>query len=777
MLANLFLLLVSCLAGLSLCELSLRIFYPKYRHLAEAPVRSDTIRLFARNPNSRDSMPHPDAPVPHLLHHNNLALRQHRDFNEADLASATNIGVFGDSFVENIRMPVQYSFTEPLDYLLNQSEKPFNVLNFGVDGYGPGQSFLHYEYFHYAEDLDHVFFVYCENDLREIYSRKLFHLDGAGHLVRNEAIRESWWAPLIRGLHSPYLVLDVGGRMSPSIAEIALQRISRTREIQALALRTGMRSERLDDDDRKDSLKIFRQLIRRWKHLVEHNGGSFSVVLLPDRSPESDIVALLNAEDVEVIDLYDCFGEADPAHFGRPWDRSPYRFKNDGHWNEAANRLAAVCLYRVLEEKTGLPPLSKDRLQKVLFQYYAAFEVEIPLKAKSGGRLGSGSVETAPAIREKYQALGDWNILTERARKVLTAPEKRIIRSVFDIYRDGQSLFYTKEDCSPADTEAKFFLHIIPVNLRDLPERKRQLGFMRRRFNFGSGSFETKRHTCVTSVNLPAYPVRYIRTGQYVPDEGRLWEGEGWIDPHSVGEERPEFPVTAGNRIIQSDFDVYLNGKRLVYHKADCGPADREPPFFLHVTPTDETVLSRDRVQYGYDSLDFNNTCTIERELPAYAIQHIQTGQLTDEGRLWEASVAWDQVGVNGGGNERAAVPQRIVRSVFNVALDGRRLIYSKAECGPVDRQARFFLHVYPVDPADLPPERIQYRSDNLDFYFPSVFGVDEFGCTIATRLPAYPIRHIRTGQSVEDAQGNSVNLWEGEFSMDQGAGVEAGGD
>ena len=36
MVANLFLLLVSCLAGLSLCELSLRIFYPKYQNVAEA---------------------------------------------------------------------------------------------------------------------------------------------------------------------------------------------------------------------------------------------------------------------------------------------------------------------------------------------------------------------------------------------------------------------------------------------------------------------------------------------------------------------------------------------------------------------------------------------------------------------------------------------------------------------------------------------------------------------------------------------------------------------
>ena len=166
---NLGLLLVSCAVGLALCEASLRLFYPKYRDLAEALFRSDTMRIWARTPDSRDWRFHPDTPMPHSLYHNNHALRQHRDFSAAGLAAATNIGFFGDSFTENSRMAAQYSFTEPLDYLLNQRGGRFNVLNFGVSGYGPGQSLLHYEHFRSTEDLDHVLYVYCENDLLNIY--------------------------------------------------------------------------------------------------------------------------------------------------------------------------------------------------------------------------------------------------------------------------------------------------------------------------------------------------------------------------------------------------------------------------------------------------------------------------------------------------------------------------------------------------------------------------------------------------------------------------------
>ena len=191
---NLCLLLAACLVGLFLCEGSLRLFYPKYAPLAEARYRFDMRRIWGRIPNDRAERLHPDAGSWHAFHHNNLGLRQHRNFSTADLAAAINVGVFGDSSVENRRIDAPYSLTEPLDYLLNQSGRRFNVLNFGVEGYGPGQSLLHYEHFRYAEDLAHVFYVYCEeNDLRNIAETGLFDLDEAGRLVRHEGIRSSWW--------------------------------------------------------------------------------------------------------------------------------------------------------------------------------------------------------------------------------------------------------------------------------------------------------------------------------------------------------------------------------------------------------------------------------------------------------------------------------------------------------------------------------------------------------------------------------------------------------
>ena len=726
---NLCLFLVSCMAGLALCEASLRLFYPKYLQFADA-------RFWTRSPNSRNLMWHPETRTPHPYHHNNFAARQHRNFNEADLASAINIGVFGDSFVENNRMPVQYSFTEPLDYLLNQRRQSFNVLNFGVNGYGPGQSFLRYEHFRYAEHLDHVFFVYYDNDLENLSATELFRLDDTGQLVRNEGIRKTWWAPLIRRLHISYLVLDVSGRLFP-FRQRSLSR------------------------DLKNLRTLLVQVIRHWKDLAEDHGSTFSVVLLPTQ-PEPVISDLLTAEGVEMIDLYDCFRDVDPAHSRRLWSQSPYTFKNDFHWNEAGNRLAAVCLYRVLEEKMGLPPLSEGRLQAALFRYYAAFEGEPPLKA--GRAEGAGAPETAAAIREKYLALEtqDPPLLRDLKAEIgelVAQPDKRVIASDFDVYLDRNQLIYVKEDCHPTDMRAPFFLHVVPVETSDLVDGRVKRGFNHWQFEFAKRGFRIEGYGCLVKVKRPRYPIRYIRTGQYVPDAGRRWEGEAWIAPHGGGAERPALPAVAGERLIRADFDVYLNGRQLVYHKAQCGPADREPPFFLQVTPTDASVLPPDRRPAGVARLDFG-ACTTERELPAYAIRHIRTGQYTAEGRLWEVEFPLDPAG----GGERGGGSLRRVRSVFDVTLDGRRLRYDKATCRRADRTAPFFVHVTPVEATALPPKRLPYGFENLDFQHRSEFRVDEFGCTIARRLPAYAIRRIRTGQYIP----GEGRLWEGTFAMAQ---------
>ena len=533
---NLCLLVMSCLVGLFLCEGSLRLFYPKYAPLAEARYRFDTMRIWARSLNDRAEHPRPDTGSVHALHHNNLGLWQHRNFSATDLAAAVNVGVFGDSSVENRRIDAPYSLTEPLDYLLNQSGRRFNVLNFGVDGYGTGQSLLYYEHFRYAEDLAHVFYVYCDNDLDNLGETGLFHLDEAGRLMQHDAIRTSWWATRMNRLHLPYLILDATGRLSSYVNKRAGDEKLKRKRLQwahqERTAKTRSRRQRLTgaekDEDLKERLAIFRRLIRRWKQSVERNGGKFYVVLLPQHIPAASprVPDLLQEEDIATISLYDCFGAYDAEHYSRPWVGSPYRFKSDGHWNEAGNRLAALCLYRVLEKDMRLPTLAEEMLRATLRRYYAAFGGWRPMNAGEEGKETLVSSSSATGIREKYQAL---DALSIPIRTLAEASDKRIIRSAFDVYLSGKFLVYHKEGCRWADLSPPFFLHVTPVDETDLPEGRARYEFDN--LDFQARSFQVGKNTCAVETRLPDYAIRRIRTGQYTPGKGKFWEGEALIDP------------------------------------------------------------------------------------------------------------------------------------------------------------------------------------------------------------------------------------------------------
>lgn len=108
------------------------------------------------------------------------------------------------------------------------------------------------------------------------------------------------------------------------------------------------------------------------------------------------------------------------------------------------------------------------------------------------------------------------------AHRSVVAAGGPVERSVFDIYAGEGLLHYVKEDCALADTEAPFFLHLIPVNEGDLPACRRQHGYDNRDFPFAlrGGFFDGK---CITQAPLPDYPIVHIRTGQFVSGQGEVW--------------------------------------------------------------------------------------------------------------------------------------------------------------------------------------------------------------------------------------------------------------
>ena len=140
---------------------------------------------------------------------------------------------------------------------------------------------------------------------------------------------------------------------------------------------------------------------------------------------------------------------------------------------------------------------------------------DYPIAAIHTGQAGRWAVNLYPPtepdrLRATYAALS-------------TSPPAA--RAAFDLYLQDNRLIYLREACAAADTAAGFFLHILPAEVADLPPERQAAGFANLDFAFSrrGGSFDGK---CLAAVALPNYPIKEIRTGQYVPDQGELWAVE-----------------------------------------------------------------------------------------------------------------------------------------------------------------------------------------------------------------------------------------------------------
>lgn len=99
-----------------------------------------------------------------------------------------------------------------------------------------------------------------------------------------------------------------------------------------------------------------------------------------------------------------------------------------------------------------------------------------------------------------------------------------MIRSNYDAHWDGDRLIYTKGAGVRDAAGAHFFLHITPADADDLPDSRKPHGF--NNWDFGSEDcVSVSGDKCAMAVDLPEYAIKGVKTGQYIPGEGKIWEG------------------------------------------------------------------------------------------------------------------------------------------------------------------------------------------------------------------------------------------------------------
>ena len=258
------------------------------------------------------------------------------------------------------------------------------------------------------------------------------------------------------------------------------------------------------------------------------------------------------------------------------------------------------------------------------------------------GARADGLASLTPQNRRVF--LYEWNAYHRHITETIAQADAPLIRSDFEVYLNGKTLIYVKDDCSRGDADAPFFLAAHPVNETDLPPEFIRHGFQNLDFSFVYNGIRQSDDRCVAITPLPDYDIARISTGQYIRSADgstqHLWKGEIRLADRLINDRLRRIDETiaqAGAPLIQSDFEVYLNDKTLIYVKDDCNRGDADAPFFLAAYPVNETDLPPEFIRHGFQNLDFSfqkngvrqgdDRCVAIAQLPDYDIARISTGQ------------------------------------------------------------------------------------------------------------------------------------------------------
>ena len=234
--------------------------------------------------------------------------------------------------------------------------------------------------------------------------------------------------------------------------------------------------------------------------------------------------------------------------------------------------------------------------------------------------------------------------------------------------------------------------------------------------------------------------------------------------------------TAAESPAARSDLDVYMHNGALYYVRENCRREDAALPVFLHFYPVNDDDLPVYRREYGFDNRTFefgwrggffDGKCITQEPLPDYPIARIRTGQIARGETLWQAEFNPSVFGrfqeIEAGlAGLRPVAAASAGEGGVDLYLDGGMLVYRRETCDGAEVAARFYLHLFPADAKDLPPDRRGYGFVNRGFGFAQYGAMRDGKCLAAAPLPDYPIARIRTGQHSPEAG----QLWRAEFPV-----------
>jgi len=378
------------LAVLFVLELGLRILYPEKvleiaqdrKRLEEVAYQFNPDYLIAHRPDARKQFTRSEANgggvINWATNRDSFRGRELRD--DPDL----RVIVYGDSNVQARFSALGQTFPFKLQkYLRALSKRDIEVINAGIIGAGPDQSLIRF-----ATDVDTykpdivVFHIFADNDFGDIIRNRLFELDAQGALVRTQ-----FSATLDQTLKSIYprllltrmaqKVLRLAGvnnaPASPETFQSVNEIVDRWLELageEYAVYRSGMPREfshfadhydvdialHPDSESALTKIALMERVLEKAKKIADEKKVLFVVLIQPSsidmtrnlstnytvlqqhpgyqRARLTSIVDEICARhDIPRVNLYPVFSSNRP--------QSLYFMKDDDHWNDAGQDLAA----------------------------------------------------------------------------------------------------------------------------------------------------------------------------------------------------------------------------------------------------------------------------------------------------------------------------------------------------------------------------------------------------------------------------------------------------
>ena len=221
----------------------------------------------------------------------------------------------------------------------------------------------------------------------------------------------------------------------------------------------------------------------------------------------------------------------------------------------------------------------------------------------------------------------------------------------------------------------------------------------------------------------------------------------------------------AGEPIIRADYNVYRNGERLTFVKENCSPEEPDAWFGARLFPHHLETLPPSQwrrgsyVPFGSHGVRLGRLCMAVLQLPDFAqgdliLTRRNLGNFRPKGLpVWEELYSLSHPGLGeliADHRRQQPLPDNPADFAVFIDRDGgrNRLLYAKKDCPQSAYETRVTLHIYPVNRANLPPQRRTSGFDNRDFLLDDYGGRPGGECVAIVPLPDYPIASIRTGQA-----------------------------